>query len=719
MGLCCAKSATKSESVEIALKMPPYCIFDAVIDSETRDLVMNSWVQCLEGQTKDYRAIAQMNPNTSPLVYFHDGFFIHLKSMTPDIKDKLQSRMFVRFLKLFLFTAEEPNDPNVKASLEKLAVDFNSSGFDHEKYTYFGLALFEAVRKGLGAITLENKLRAAWIKVYSRMLQVMMPIVNDGLTAEDVRWLQKQHEYDNQQTTYTLDIEDKSGRRLSVSGARFLERRMSLTPSTRKRMLSNSVNKNQLPAAPPSPRSHGQTDKGLSKRNFSKRSSAPCEETDQNKSTSRAEQRTSWSSRSFNQPRDVSPSSHSASLEPISPKNGHTPDTTLFERRSARRPSGAKVSPSPSPSKAKTRSVEESPHGSGSDSTHSSPGLHSTNEMRHGGGSSPALISSGRTKLTPKIDPLVLPRGQADASFRMIVRNLDGTSEKLLGLAIEEHGADAVLLQKLRDSNVRQVSPSSTSRREEMVSLKFEDSLSGSRDSFSSTTEVNINREPSPRSSGGRNFGRDSISRSARDSGPPRAPVRSLLTVPPMSFEPAGPNTETLALTSSKLVTITRPKSAPSKTRSLSLPGGITLPSSPFTPVTPVGPDETSSANAPEGSFLAPPRPRSRSTIRTPEVKLPDTSPFVRTSLLSEVHGRRRSRELVPLNRTPTKGSPISIRTTLSSLTRESRGSDEELSVSELSKHSHSAASWLPGSVLDSFVSRAHDALRMEANDGL
>lgn len=150
---------------------------DHKLANETWDLILDDTSPLyMEGQ-KDPAFAAEYG---SCIMFFYDTFYRRLFDVHPMCKAmfksgmKAQGKALVKIVTLSLSMFHE--DARFDAVLAKLATVHNERGVKAVEYGIMGESLIWALSKVLGAATFTPAVMTAWIRVYCRMLKVMLPL---------------------------------------------------------------------------------------------------------------------------------------------------------------------------------------------------------------------------------------------------------------------------------------------------------------------------------------------------------------------------------------------------------------------------------------------------------------------------------------------------------------------------------------------------------------
>eukprot|EP01040_Poterioochromonas_malhamensis_P008009 gene8009-8657_t len=172
-----ALNLKKSEEEVVKLMFPVYYC-DDMLTTEEDILVERAWNLVLTDGAFSYRLKAQRS-HSSCIAYFYELFYNRLFDVHPGARDlfkdiQSQGKFLVKMISLGL--SEKVDQKKYTDTLTKLAEIHNERGVKAVEYGIVGEVLFWTLRAILGPQEYSNELNGAWVKIYSRMLRVMVPI---------------------------------------------------------------------------------------------------------------------------------------------------------------------------------------------------------------------------------------------------------------------------------------------------------------------------------------------------------------------------------------------------------------------------------------------------------------------------------------------------------------------------------------------------------------
>jgi len=116
---------------------------------------------------------------SSCVTYFYDSFYMRLFDIHPMSKNLFKNGMRSQgkfLVKMITLALSEINDSKkFDKTLVKLAEVHNERGVKAVEYGVVGEVLFYVMKKIIGPSNYGSKIHMAWVKVYSRMLRIIVP----------------------------------------------------------------------------------------------------------------------------------------------------------------------------------------------------------------------------------------------------------------------------------------------------------------------------------------------------------------------------------------------------------------------------------------------------------------------------------------------------------------------------------------------------------------
>jgi len=204
MGISCSRnsgssSVLKSFSKKEALYYPGWCLLEVDTGVEVSSTVASTWQQILSGETEAFVAAKQRTSTLTPIVFFHDSLFLSFFELCPDCKAlfkrgyQSQARMFAHIIR-FLCNNMEKGE-GFEATMRYVAILHNHMGLNAKDLSAFGLCMLRAVRNCLGEERYTLEVKYAWTALYSRIMQIFVPVVVSGLRDYDSKMIAKKNEY--------------------------------------------------------------------------------------------------------------------------------------------------------------------------------------------------------------------------------------------------------------------------------------------------------------------------------------------------------------------------------------------------------------------------------------------------------------------------------------------------------------------------------------------
>ena len=170
--------------------MPPWCVTDPKVDAYTLTMAKTSWTSVTEGKGDPFRLAVTKNELLTPVVFFHDTFYNSFFDVSPDVKPlfkrgiKTQGQVLANILSFILSRAEGDPDGFVRI-LRHISVIHNQMGIESHYYSVVGQVLLMTLKKCLGDDLYTREVEYAWKVIYSKMMEVMIPVVVSGQKSHD------------------------------------------------------------------------------------------------------------------------------------------------------------------------------------------------------------------------------------------------------------------------------------------------------------------------------------------------------------------------------------------------------------------------------------------------------------------------------------------------------------------------------------------------------
>jgi hypothetical protein len=177
------RSRQEAEAVAMAFHlMPVFFVPDAVMDDSEFTAVRNSWFLLVEDRCDHYdqlKAKGEME-HPSALVFFFHAFYERLFDVHPSVKPLFRSTVQVQGRKLvsmisMLLSLVDADAYSLHEKLIKLARMHVAIGVLSNQYALMMETLLWTLKHCLGERVFDVRLRAAWLKCLSRVLQVLVP----------------------------------------------------------------------------------------------------------------------------------------------------------------------------------------------------------------------------------------------------------------------------------------------------------------------------------------------------------------------------------------------------------------------------------------------------------------------------------------------------------------------------------------------------------------
>ena len=178
--------STRPNSDQIAWHFPSWCVSKGEVTPELIALVKASWDRCMSGQSAPFLAAHATNPSLTPIVFFYDSFYTSLFDWIPQVKPLFknsmhrQGRMLANIVRFIVHNLDPDNRATFAHNLTVLTKAHNVRGVQPEYYSVMGMTLVHTVRKCMGEVEFTEQHRHAWVVVYSKMMEVMIPVAVSG-----------------------------------------------------------------------------------------------------------------------------------------------------------------------------------------------------------------------------------------------------------------------------------------------------------------------------------------------------------------------------------------------------------------------------------------------------------------------------------------------------------------------------------------------------------
>lgn len=193
-----ATSLHRNEQDIVKLMMPVY-YNDEKVGADEKESAANVWKAILNNNAPEFlrqKKIDPKFPHPSAIVYFYNSFYARLFDIHPLAKElfrdvKSQGKFLVKMISLSLSEDQDPK--KYESTLIKLAEVHNDRGVKAVEYGLVGEVLFWSIRQTVGPTMYTYDVHQAWVKIFSHMLKVMVPVavayeLQDG-SAQEKRFL--------------------------------------------------------------------------------------------------------------------------------------------------------------------------------------------------------------------------------------------------------------------------------------------------------------------------------------------------------------------------------------------------------------------------------------------------------------------------------------------------------------------------------------------------
>lgn len=182
-GFIAAALGNKTEEEVKYFLMPVYYTTAHLLPHE-KEIAVKAWKEIANARAKEFWRVKNLNPDAvtckTPMEYFGNQFFLRLFDTHPTCRSlfaKGSMKEGQALLRMMSFIVSEiDNEEKLEKNLTTLAHSHNKMGVKAVEYGLFGEVLFATLKKCLGE-EYDQATHAAWIKIYSRILSVVVPIV--------------------------------------------------------------------------------------------------------------------------------------------------------------------------------------------------------------------------------------------------------------------------------------------------------------------------------------------------------------------------------------------------------------------------------------------------------------------------------------------------------------------------------------------------------------
>lgn len=168
----------------IEIMMPVYYIHNAQVTPEDIKVAKESWALITEDQSQEFLK-QKLNSSfafNSCIGWFYVSYYERLFDIHPLCRPLFttgiisQGKFLVKMISLTLNQLHDPS--NFHIIMNGLAINHCSKGVKSVEYGIVGSVLFYTLKKVLGD-QYTNQINYVWIKIYSAMLAIIVPMVVD------------------------------------------------------------------------------------------------------------------------------------------------------------------------------------------------------------------------------------------------------------------------------------------------------------------------------------------------------------------------------------------------------------------------------------------------------------------------------------------------------------------------------------------------------------
>lgn len=174
----------KTEAEIVAFVMPIYYSKVPLLPHE-KEMATKAWKYISTGQAQEFYRLKREDPDNTPcktpMEFFGNQFYRRLLEVHPTCRGiftKSTLKQGELLLRMLSFAVSELNEDETKfnKTFHNLANCHNRIGVKACEYGIFGEVLFWALKKTLGPEIYTAAVHGAWIKIYSKMLTVIIPV---------------------------------------------------------------------------------------------------------------------------------------------------------------------------------------------------------------------------------------------------------------------------------------------------------------------------------------------------------------------------------------------------------------------------------------------------------------------------------------------------------------------------------------------------------------
>mmetsp|Transcript_16243 Transcript_16243/g.17595 ORF Transcript_16243/g.17595 Transcript_16243/m.17595 type:complete len:253 (-) Transcript_16243:868-1626(-) len=176
----------KKTEIEVIRAVLPIYYTKGDPTPEEKQILASTWKTLINGQGADYLKFRSENPHErrSPGEHFGSHFYsryFEVNTTARPLFTKPTSKQAMLLANMITFIIREveigTEDGKITKTLTVVANSHNRMGIRAHEYGTFGEVLFWAIRLSLGPQVYTTQVHRAWIKFYSKILAVVLPLV--------------------------------------------------------------------------------------------------------------------------------------------------------------------------------------------------------------------------------------------------------------------------------------------------------------------------------------------------------------------------------------------------------------------------------------------------------------------------------------------------------------------------------------------------------------
>lgn len=187
-----------SDSAIVSIMLPVYYIHDADVLQADIDIASESWKLIIDDKSDEFKlkkATDTTFNHYSCISWFFSSFYGRLFDVHPLCKPLFSAGLQSQgkfLVKMITITLSQLSDPAAfKQTMHDLTVRHSQRGVKSIEYGIVGDVLFWCINLCIGAAGFTAAVETAWHKIYSKMLQVIVPVAisfeRQGLYATSIK----------------------------------------------------------------------------------------------------------------------------------------------------------------------------------------------------------------------------------------------------------------------------------------------------------------------------------------------------------------------------------------------------------------------------------------------------------------------------------------------------------------------------------------------------